>query len=79
MKNAEILNTLQRLHRISKIPPDRTHLRKAVSDALASISDSEDLARMALLARYMTTGRAEDERVDAVYWDAFWSCAERLS
>jgi hypothetical protein len=79
LRNSQILNVLRQLHELSESPPTNSHLRLEVVKRLSSVSASEDLRRVALLARYMASGRAEDEKVDAIYWDAFWSCAEKLA
>lgn len=76
-RNAELVATLERLHRLTGTTTETA--RTAVDEVLRGIEHSEDLSRMALLARSMTTGAAQDEGIDSVYWTAFWLCTKRLA
>lgn len=78
-ENSTILATLQRLHAVSSPAASDEERRRAVDEALAKITESELLARTAVAARFMSSGRAEDESIDRVYWIAFWECVKRLA
>ena len=76
-RNAQLVATLERLHQLTGTATETAG--STVDVLLRGIEHSEDLSRMALLARSMTTGAAQDEAIDKVYWNAFWLCTKRLA
>jgi hypothetical protein len=73
-----LMETLKKLHTLTANAAPISE-QKCVEDVLKHIQSPEDLRRIALLSRAMTTGLAEHERVDQVYWTAFWIAARRLA
>ncbi len=78
VSNAKIIALLQSLHELT---PQRmtdqqlqAHIRRMIEPL-----ELGDVGRFALLARAMSSGMAEDERIDLVYWSAFWVCAHRVA
>jgi hypothetical protein len=77
-RNDVLVKRLQEIHTLTQQATTNVE-RDSIARVLRGISEPRDLERMALLALSMTTGLAEDERIDQVYWAAFWTCATRLA
>jgi hypothetical protein len=76
--NSTIIETLQKLHRVTSTSTTQ-NAQKDVELAIEGVRTPDDLRRIALLSLNMTTGLAEHERVDQVYWTAFWMAARKLA
>ena len=78
VNNAKLIELLQSLHKLTPQTVSDKQLHETIARLIKPLA-TKDVGRLALLARNMTTGRAEDERIDLVYWSAFWVCARRVA
>lgn len=76
-RNGTTIATLARLHAITEQRGQDADA--ATARAIDQLTEPEDIYRIALLARNMTTGLAEHEAVDSVYWLAYWKAARKLA
>lgn len=77
MRNAKLVALLQSVHELTPQKLTDEQLYARIQKLIEPLS-IDDTARFAMLSYDMITGPAEAERVDSVYWHAFWAAARKV-
>ena len=75
-RNARVIAAVQGVHELSK---SGVADHRRIGELLKRVEEADELRRVALATFAMIDGRAEYERLDNVYWAAFWVAVRKLA